>query len=56
MYEGCVSIVIPARNEPYLKKTIQDILSKAIGEIEVIDLMGVIGVVPEALHSCCQSK
>jgi glycosyltransferase involved in cell wall biosynthesis len=31
-----VSIIIPARNEVYLEKTIRDILEKAKGEIEVI--------------------
>jgi glycosyltransferase involved in cell wall biosynthesis len=33
---GLVSVVIPARNEPYLKKTILDLLEKAAGEIEII--------------------
>lgn len=33
---GLTSIVIPSRNEPYLTKTIQDILKKATGNIEVI--------------------
>ncbi len=31
-----VSIVIPSRNEKFLQRTIQDILEKALGEIEVI--------------------
>lgn len=31
-----LSVVIPARNEPYLQKTIDDLFSKAKGEIEVI--------------------
>jgi len=31
-----VSIVIPSRNEPYLSKTIKDLLSKAKEEIEII--------------------
>ena len=30
-----LSIIIPARNEPYLKNTIEDILAKAEGEIEI---------------------
>ena len=33
---GKVSVVIPARNEIFLEKTIQDILLKARGEIEII--------------------
>lgn len=31
-----VSVCIPSRNEPYLQRTIDDVLSKAAGEIEVI--------------------
>lgn len=31
-----VSIIIPSRNEPFLRKTVEDILQKAQGEIEVI--------------------
>ena len=31
-----VSIVIPSRNEPYLAKTVEDLLSKAKGSIEII--------------------
>jgi glycosyltransferase involved in cell wall biosynthesis len=34
-----VSIVIPSRNEPYLKKTIEDILKRAEGEIEIIAVL-----------------
>ncbi len=30
-----ISIIIPARSEPYLKNTINDILKKATGEIEI---------------------
>jgi len=30
-----ISVVIPARNEKYLKKTIEDILEKATCEIEI---------------------
>jgi len=30
-----VSVIIPARNEPYLQETIQDLLAKAKGEIEI---------------------
>lgn len=33
------SIVIPSRNEPYLKQTIQDLLSKATGEVEIIAVL-----------------
>jgi len=31
-----ISIIIPSYNEPYLKKTVEDILKKAEGEIEII--------------------
>ncbi len=31
-----ISVVIPSRNEPFLDKTIADVLAKATGEIEVI--------------------
>ena len=31
-----VSVIIPARNEPYLQQTVDDLFSKAKGEIEVI--------------------
>ena len=31
-----ITAIIPARNEPYLQKTILDLLSKAKGEIEII--------------------
>lgn len=34
-----ISIVIPSRNEPYLQKTIQDLLSKAAGDIEIIAIL-----------------
>lgn len=34
-----VSVIIPARNEPYLKQTILDILKKATGKIEVIAIL-----------------
>ena len=34
-----VSIIIPARNEPYLNQTIDDIFIKASGEIEVIVIL-----------------
>lgn len=33
---GLVSIIIPARNEPFLVPTVQDVLSKATGPVEVI--------------------
>ncbi len=36
MVQGKVSVIIPSRNEPYLQKTIQDILKKATGDIEVV--------------------
>lgn len=34
-----LSVVIPARNEPFLQKTIDDLLSKATGEIEIIAVL-----------------
>jgi glycosyltransferase involved in cell wall biosynthesis len=34
-----VSIIIPSRNEPYLQKTIQDLLQKARGEIEIYAIL-----------------
>ena len=34
-----LSIVIPSRNEPYLQKTIQDLLTKASGEIQIIAVL-----------------
>ena len=33
---GCLSIVIPSRNDIYLNQTVEDILNKAKGDIEVI--------------------
>ena len=33
------SVLIPARNEPYLVKTIEDVFQKAAGEIEVIAVL-----------------
>src|SRR5512139_2420851 len=34
-----VSVIIPTRSEPYLQKTVDDVLAKATGEIEVIVVM-----------------
>jgi glycosyltransferase involved in cell wall biosynthesis len=34
-----ISVIIPSRNEPYLVKTIQDLLSKATGKIEIIVIL-----------------
>lgn len=39
MVRNSVSVVIPARNEPFLKKTIDDLLLKASGDIEVIAVL-----------------
>ena len=36
---GVVSVIIPSRNEKYLKKTIIDVLAKATGDIEVIAIL-----------------
>lgn len=35
MTSSLVSVVIPSRNEKYLKKTVDDLLAKATGEIEI---------------------
>jgi len=37
--DGLLSVVIPSREEKYLKKTIQDILSKANQDIEIIAIL-----------------
>ena len=34
-----ISVVIPSRNEPYLQKTILDLLAKASGDIEIIAVL-----------------
>ena len=34
-----ISILIPARDEPYLNKTVNDLFQKAFGEIEVVVLL-----------------
>ena len=34
-----ISVVIPARNEPYLQRTIDDILEKATDEVEIIAVL-----------------
>jgi glycosyltransferase involved in cell wall biosynthesis len=34
-----ISIIIPARNEPYLQKTIDDLFLKAAGDIEVVAVL-----------------
>lgn len=40
MYNLCmITAIIPARNEPYLKKTILDLLNNAKGEIEIIAVL-----------------
>lgn len=39
MRTSLVSIILPSRNERYLKKTIDDILTKATGDIEVIAVL-----------------
>ncbi|MDO8487698.1 MAG: glycosyltransferase family 2 protein [bacterium] len=35
-HSGLLSIIIPSRNEIFLQKTVEDILAKATGEIEII--------------------
>jgi len=39
MYDMSTSVIIPSRNEPYLQQTIQDLLYKATGEIEIIAVL-----------------
>jgi len=39
MEKNKVSVVIPARNEPFLQKTIDDVLAKSKGNIEVITIL-----------------
>ena len=34
-----VSVIIPARNEVFLGKTIEDLLTKSVGEIEIIAVL-----------------
>jgi glycosyltransferase involved in cell wall biosynthesis len=36
MIKGKVSVLIPSRNEPHLQKTINDLLKKASGDVEII--------------------
>lgn len=36
MVKNLLSIIIPSRNEPYLKQTVQDLIKKAKGDIEII--------------------
>jgi len=45
--EDMVSIILPARTEKYLNKTIQDILAKATGPIEILPVMDGYGDVPQ---------
>lgn len=37
--KGRVSIILPSRNEPHLKKTIGDLLAKATGDIEIYAIL-----------------
>lgn len=34
-----ISVLIPARNEPYLERTIEDVFAKSVGDIEVIAVL-----------------
>ena len=36
MSRGKVSVIIPARKEPYIRETLNDVMSNAEGDIEVI--------------------
>ena len=49
MYNDIVSVIIPARNEPFLSKTIKDILAKAKGAIEVIVILDGYWMKPEEI-------
>src|SRR4030042_3130186 len=40
-----ISVIIPARNEVYLQKTIENVLSNAEGEIEILVMLD--GYIPE---------
>src|SRR5512142_1425523 len=40
-----VSVLIPARNEPWLKKTVEDVLAKARGDIECLVVLD--GYIPD---------
>jgi glycosyltransferase involved in cell wall biosynthesis len=42
-----ISVVIPSRNEPYLKKTIESLFANATGEIEVIAVLDGYWIKPE---------
>lgn len=39
MHTGLISVLIPAKNEIFLTKTIQDLLTKARGDIEIIAVL-----------------
>lgn len=39
MTKGLISVIIPSRNERFLQKTIQDLLVKSRGEIEIIAVL-----------------
>ena len=36
MRRGKVSVIIPARKEPYIRETLNDVMNNAVGDIEVI--------------------
>lgn len=44
-----VSLILPSRNEPYLQKTIEDLLQKAKGEIEIIAILDGVWESPERI-------
>lgn len=39
LVHGLLSIIIPSRNEPYLQKTIQDIIKNARGDLEILAVL-----------------
>ena len=36
MSKGKVSVIITARQEPYIRETLDDIMTRAVGDIEII--------------------
>jgi len=51
MVKGRVSIIIPSRNEPYLKATVDDLLAKAKGDIEIFAILDGYWPTPDELSS-----
>lgn len=51
MIKGRVSVIIPSRNEPYLKATVNDLLAKAKGDIEIFAILDGYWPTPDELSS-----